>query len=228
MAKKATKKKASKKKAGKRLTDCATIAHRRHYGGDPIQYGEEILNRTTQLIDDGLTSMTELAERLMVLPATLFYWAEMYPEFKQQFHRIHRPRGRPTKYHPMLCDVVIGVGAEGGWLAEMAVACGVSEPSTLDDWSEKHPEFSQAYKEAKRLSRAWFERTGRQGMPMGGGFNAQLWRAQMAARFPKDYTQTNKHQLTGAEGGPIKTITADMSPKEAAEAYAATLRNDEG
>lgn len=39
-------------------------------------------------------------------------------------------------------------------------------------------------------------------------------------------TVVNEH--TGKDGGPIRTISSEMTPKEAAEAYAATLHSDEG
>ena len=34
---------------------------------------------------------------------------------------------------------------------------------------------------------------------------------------------TNRRELSGTGGGPIKTVTTQMTPQEAAEAYAATL-----
>lgn len=37
-----------------------------------------------------------------------------------------------------------------------------------------------------------------------------------------------KTELTGKDGGPIQTITNEMTPQEAAEAYAATLHRDKG
>jgi phage terminase small subunit len=37
-----------------------------------------------------------------------------------------------------------------------------------------------------------------------------------------------RHEHTGAGGGPIQTVTTAMTPQEAAEAYAATLHSDKG
>ena len=37
-----------------------------------------------------------------------------------------------------------------------------------------------------------------------------------------------RHEHTGPNGGPIQTITSEMTPQEAAEAYAATMHNDKG
>lgn len=38
----------------------------------------------------------------------------------------------------------------------------------------------------------------------------------------------SRHIHTGPNGGPIRTVTTEMTPQEAAEAYAATLHGDEG
>lgn len=43
----------------------------------------------------------------------------------------------------------------------------------------------------------------------------------------RDLGLTDKHEITGAGGGPVRTVTSDMTPQEAAEAYAATLNPDQ-
>ena len=52
------------------------------------------------------------------------------------------------------------------------------------------------------------------------GAAADLLNANIIAR---DLGLADKKELTGAGGGPIKAITTDMTPKEAADAYAETL-----
>lgn len=42
------------------------------------------------------------------------------------------------------------------------------------------------------------------------------------------WRETNIVEHTGKDGGPIRTITAEMTPQEAADAYAATLDADKG
>lgn len=49
----------------------------------------------------------------------------------------------------------------------------------------------------------------------------------LKARRPERYRERFSHEHSGPNGEPIKTITTAMSPKEAADAYAATL-HDEG
>jgi len=42
------------------------------------------------------------------------------------------------------------------------------------------------------------------------------------------WRETNVHEHGGIGGGPIQTVTTEMTPQEAAEAYAATLHQDKG
>lgn len=111
------------------------------------------------------------------------------------------PAGRPTKYKPEFCDLVIEVGEQGGWLSEMAEACDVHR-STMDEWADNHPKFSEALMRAKQKAQAWFEVQGRLGLT-AEKFNSALWQKQMSARHREEYTE--RRELTGAEGGSIKT-----------------------
>lgn len=97
------------------------------------------------------------------------------------------PAGRPPKYDPKFCDVVIKMGEEGAWVAEMAEACDVHR-STIEDWAKKHSEFSAALTRAKQKAKAWFERKGREGM-FDKNFNATMWKNQVSSRHPEDYTE---------------------------------------
>jgi hypothetical protein len=96
------------------------------------------------------------------------------------------PAGRPTKYKPEFCDLVIEVGEQGGWLAEMAEACDVVR-SQMDVWAEAHPEFSEALTRAKQKAQAWFEKQGRIGLT-ADKFNSALWAKQMSARHRMEYS----------------------------------------
>lgn len=97
------------------------------------------------------------------------------------------PGGRPTKYEPSFCEVVVKVGEDGGWLCEMAEACDVHR-STMDEWASKHPEFSEALTRAKQKAQSWFEKQGRIGLT-ADKFNSSLWAKQMSARHPDEYTE---------------------------------------
>ena len=139
----------------------------------------------------------------------------------------HANTGQPSKYRPEFCERVIDIGRIGGWMCEMAEACDVHR-STFDLWADKHSEFLEALTRAKQLAQAWFEAKGRDNMLVGRGmmFNATMWKAQMCARHPFEYTDRKAIVHTGPSGGPIHTIATTMSAQEAADLYADTLNNE--
>ena len=110
------------------------------------------------------------------------------------------PAGRPTKYKPEFCEVVVKAGEEGETLAGMAEACGVHR-STLNDWIEQHPEFSAAVKEGVQKSQVWWERQGRLAT-FGGvnGFNATSYIFNMKNRFPSDWRDKQDFDHQSSDG----------------------------
>ena len=124
-----------------------------------------------------------------------------------------RKVGRPTKYKPEFCELVIEVGSKGGWLSEMAEACDVVR-SQMDVWSDKHPEFSEALMRAKQKAQAWFEREGRKGLK-ADRFNSALWQKQMSARHPTEYTERRQTELSGPDGAPLRQVIV-LPPEDAA------------
>ena len=83
-----------------------------------------------------------------------------------------RPVGRPTKYDPKYCDMIIEHMAEGASMASFAAEINVAR-STLNEWIENYPAFSEAVKIGKAKCAAWWERLGREGA-MGGDVNPTL------------------------------------------------------
>jgi len=104
------------------------------------------------------------------------------------------PPGRPTKYKPEFCDVVVGVGEDGGTLAEMAEACDVDR-STINDWIDRHPDFSRAIKRGQQKAQIWWEKQGKLAT-FGGidGFNATSYIFNMKNRFKDDWRE--KQEVT--------------------------------
>jgi hypothetical protein len=139
----------------------------------------------------------------------------------------HGQAGQPTKYRPEFCDLIKQVGEQGGWMCEMAEVCDVHR-NTFDNWCAVYPEFLDALTRAKQLSQAWFEKQGRENMLVGRGmmFNATMWKAQMCARHPFEYTDRKAVTHSGPSGGPVQMISTTMTPQQAAEAYADTLNDD--
>ena len=109
---------------------------------------------------------------------------------------------RPTDYLPEYCERVIELGKEGKSVVQMACELEVHK-ATLYEWAKVHDEFSDAFTHARQWSQYWWESKGQSGLETGG-FNASLWSRSMAARFPDDYTERQKRELTGKDGGAIE------------------------
>jgi transposase len=120
--------------------------------------------------------------------------------------------GRPGDYRPEYCEQIIELGKLGKSVVQMGCAFGVVR-TTLANWAKEHPEFLEALGLARALSQDWWERTGQENLA-GGMLNAGLWSRSMAARFPDDYTEKTKTELTGANGGGLEVRVAAMTPEE--------------
>lgn len=120
--------------------------------------------------------------------------------------------GRPSLYDPAFCERVIEMGHEGYSKAQMAVELGVVR-QTLDTWTQQHPEFLDAVSRALDAAQTWWETEGRKGMWAGKQFNAAVWARSMAARFPGDYSERQKLELTGANGGPIQLSETERASR---------------
>ena len=82
------------------------------------------------------------------------------------------PAGRPSKYSPAYCDLVIEHMSDGASLTSFAAEIGVAR-SSINEWMENHPEFSEAVKIGKAKCAAWWEKLGRSNAVSGDG-NATL------------------------------------------------------
>lgn len=113
------------------------------------------------------------------------------------------PGGRPTLYDSAYCDRVIELGREGKSLVQIAVSLGVVR-QTIRNWADEHPEFLAALTRAREESQAWWEDQGQAGLA-AQGFNASLWGKNVSCRFPDDWTDKSKQEVSGPNGGPIPT-----------------------
>lgn len=112
--------------------------------------------------------------------------------------------GRPTKYTEELCEDVIALGKQGLSITQIAYEMDIAR-STLYEWAEQHPEFSDAIKKARLYSQGFWEnqlRTAALGMnPEGVTPNPTLMIFQMKNRFPDEWRekQTTEHEVSGAK-----------------------------
>jgi hypothetical protein len=114
-----------------------------------------------------------------------------------------RKLGRPSTYDPEYCDLVIDMGTAGKSKAQMAAGLGISR-QCMNEWEKQHKEFGDAVKAAQDLALAWWETAGQFNMTRQG-FNATAFIFQMKNRFRADYRDTQDHEVSGKDGGPIET-----------------------
>lgn len=112
--------------------------------------------------------------------------------------------GRPSDYRPEYCERAVELGRQGKSKAQIAADLDVCR-NTLDNWAREHAEFLSAITRARDLSLAWWEDKAQSGLETSG-FNASLWSRSMAARFPEDYTERQKREVTGKDGGPVEQV----------------------
>ncbi len=91
------------------------------------------------------------------------------------------PVGRPTKYTDDMPDAVFDALAEGLSVTEFAAQAGVTR-STVYEWAEHHPDFSDALSRGKEASQAYWEKELR-GMMYNKDVNAPLVKLYFANRF---------------------------------------------
>ena len=103
--------------------------------------------------------------------------------------------GRPSKYKPTYCDLVIEHMSEGASLTSFAAEIGVAR-SSINEWMENHAEFSEAVKIGKAKCAAWWEKLGRNNAITGEG-NATLVIFGLKNMAPEDFRDKQEVHQTG-------------------------------
>jgi len=123
---------------------------------------------------------------------------------------------RPSKYRAEICDRVKELMKDGLSLHEVAKEIGVAY-WTLNKWREEKKKFSKAVEHGIALSRAWWEKVGRDNLS-NKSFNTNVYQANMRNRFGWD----QKHQLqidtTVRSGIMIMPASANLDALRAAAA----------
>lgn len=112
------------------------------------------------------------------------------------------PAGRPSKYEPSYCDAIVAHCEDGSSLSSFAASINVAR-STLNEWGEQHPEFSEAIKIAKAKVAAWYDKTARNVAANGGG-NAALCIFGLKNFDELDFRDKQEYEHSGPGGGPIQ------------------------
>jgi len=117
------------------------------------------------------------------------------------------PVGRPSKYDPIYCNKVLEYGALGKSFEQMSALMGVGI-TTMKRWREEHEEFRTALEDAQALSQTWWEDHAQSYLVEhkdGEKLNTGLWSRSMAARFPQNYSERVKQEISGPNGTQLKT-----------------------
>lgn len=118
-----------------------------------------------------------------------------------------KPFGRPTKYDPSFCDKALEYGALGKSLEQMSSLMGIGI-TTLKRWRDEHEDFRAALEDAQGLAQTWWEDMAQSYMVESKDtekLNTGLWSRSMAARFPKNYSDRVKQEISGPDGTQLKT-----------------------
>lgn len=120
--------------------------------------------------------------------------------------------GRPSKYRPVYCNELISHLSEGASIASFAAEIGVAR-STINQWAEDYPDFSEALQIAKAKCSAWWERRLRDQAVNGKGSTVAtiFGLKNMAA---EDWRDKQEIDLSSRDGS--------MSPKGLGDFYGAS------
>lgn len=110
------------------------------------------------------------------------------------------PAGRPTKYQPSMCKIVVELMAQGASKAEVCADLGICYDS-YRDYQKNYPEFDEAIKQGERLSLAWWEREGRLSL-RDKEFSPTLWYMNMKNRF--GWRDNQDMTIKGDKDNPIQ------------------------
>ena len=112
--------------------------------------------------------------------------------------------GRPTKYKQDYCDLIIEALSEGKSIAAFAADIGVAR-SSVKEWADAYPEFSNALRIAKAKCSAWWENEARK-VALAGGAPGQATMIIFGLKNMSANDWRDKHdvEVTGKDGGPVR------------------------
>jgi DNA-binding XRE family transcriptional regulator len=101
--------------------------------------------------------------------------------------------GRPTKFKPEYCGLVVEWGNVGLSKAQMCSKLNISR-STMFVWEKAHTDFSYAIEEAVHLAQAYMENIALEALEKPtSAFNTALWCKIVSCRFPSVYRASKRH-----------------------------------
>ena len=131
--------------------------------------------------------------------------------------------GRPTKYDPKYCDMLIKHQSQGLSFKSFSAVIGISR-STLYKWAEDNKDFSDTKDAAAACGLLFWEKLG-----VGGvagkikNFNASTWIYNMKCRHPEDWIEKTREDASNT----IHTVKIQL-PGEKAEQIVSMEPKKEG
>ena len=134
-----------------------------------------------------------------------------------------KPFGRPSKYDPKFCDMIIEHMSEGASMASFAAEIEVAR-STINKWGEDHPDFSEAISIAKSKCAAWWEKAARSGA-LGSTVSASIIIFGLKNMAPDDWRDKQEIEQTSTVTNKPAIDYSKLS-KETLEELRAQLGNE--
>jgi hypothetical protein len=115
-----------------------------------------------------------------------------------------RPVGRPSKYEERFCAMLVQDMAEGFSASAFAGSIGVSR-STLNEWAEHHPDFSEALNTGKAKRLRFWEQTAINvaAKGTGGPGAASVITFGLKNMGDGEWVDVQRKELTGKDGEPL-------------------------
>jgi hypothetical protein len=120
------------------------------------------------------------------------------PAAKTHAQRGKRAAGRPTLYCEEYAERVVEFCRDGFTLTAFAGEIGVAR-STINEWIDAHPKFSEAVNRAKALKARWWEDRAREIAQNGGaGGQATIVIFGLKNHAPEDFRDKTEHEHSGS------------------------------
>jgi hypothetical protein len=123
--------------------------------------------------------------------------------------------GRPTKYDPTYCDLVVEMLAEGASLTEFRAAVGGITRQTLSNWKDEHPEFLDALSKAEAVGQAYWEKRLRTDLMFDSKVNSPLVKLYFANRF--NWHDKQQTDVTSSDGSMKPTVVQIVAADDNSE-----------
>lgn len=139
----------------------------------------------------------------------------------EQAEAPRHPGGRPTKYDPAYCALVVEDMGKGYSLGAFAGLIGVAR-STINEWIDNYPEFSEAVSRGKAVRlRDWEQAAMNIRSGNGGAGASTITIFGLKNMSDGDWDDVQRQEFSGPGGGPIplqkiERVIVDPKGKEEA------------